>query len=101
VNEKQNILVMTIDEAQEKPCRLKLFHILTLPEVKRNSDVFPIDWQMEESSADSENNFSARRQKIASGPTNGQERHTISFVSPRLKPNNRTTEQMGNQCLIT
>jgi hypothetical protein len=86
MNEKRNVLVVKFDESQEKPSLLKITFISTSPEIKKTSDAFAVDWQLETSSASSENNFSALRHKIAAGITNGRERHSISFVPPRLKP---------------
>jgi hypothetical protein len=77
MNDKRNILVMKTDAAQEKPSPIKIVHIRTLPEIKQDNDAFAVDWQLEASSAGSENIFPARRHKIAGGLTNGQERHTI------------------------
>jgi len=87
MNDKRNILVVEIDAAQEKPSPIKIVHIRTLPEIKRDNDAFTVDWQLEASSAYPANNFSARRHKIADCLTNGRERHTISFVPFRPKPN--------------
>jgi Na+-transporting NADH:ubiquinone oxidoreductase subunit NqrA len=87
MNEKRNILVVEINAAQEKPSPIKIIHLRTRSEIKHNSDAFAVDWQLEGSSAFSENNFIARFHKNASGLTNGRERHSISFVHPRLKPN--------------
>ena len=86
MNEKRNILVMNIDAAKAQPSPVKIIHIRTLPEIKRNSDSFAVDWQLEGSGTCLENNFSARPHKIAGGLTDGQERHTISFVRPQIKP---------------
>ena len=87
MNEKRNIVVMKIDAAIEKPSPIKIIHLRTRSEIKQNSDAFAVDWQLEGSSVFSENNFTARFHKNASGITNDHERRLISFVHPRLKPN--------------
>ena len=92
MNEKRNIVVMKIDAAIEKPSPIKIIHLRTRPEIKRNSDAFAVDWQLEGFSAGWENNFAARVHKIASGLTNGRERQMISLVPPRLKRDEGATE---------
>ena len=67
MNEKRNILLVEIDAALEKPSPIRIVHIRTLPEIKRDNDAFAVDWQLEASSLGSENNFSVRRHKIAGG----------------------------------
>jgi hypothetical protein len=87
MNDKRNVLVVKFDEGQVKPSPPKITFVSTLPEIKKTSDGFAVDWQLEGSSTCLENKFSVRRHKIAGGLTNGQERQTISFVRPRIKPN--------------
>jgi hypothetical protein len=72
MNKKLNIPVMKNDAAYEKPLPIKIVHLGTLPEIKRNSDAFAVDWQLEGAGNWPKDNSSGRSQNIARSPTNGR-----------------------------
>ena len=87
MNDKHYVLVVKRNPAENKPLPVKIAFVRPANDIGQTNDAFAVDWQLEGSSAFSENNFTARFHKNATGITNDHERRLISFVHPRLKPN--------------
>ena len=87
MNEKQNILVVKLDAADENPAPVKIKFIRPGFEMKPNNNAFAVDWQMEGTGAGPENHLPAWQHNRAGGQPNGRGWPIPSFVPRRHKSN--------------
>ena len=87
MNEKQNILVVKLNAADQTPVPVRIKFIRPWFEIKPNSEAFAVDWQMEGPGEAPEAQLPGWRHHLAGGPPNGRGWPTPSFVPRRHKSN--------------
>ena len=87
MNEKQNILVVILDAAEQKPRPVRIKFIQPAAEIKPNGEAFAVDWQLDATGAALENKLPGWRHNPAGGQTQGRVRPTPSLVPSRNNGN--------------